>query len=74
MFYLHAWRTKSLQAKHHEKTDNRKINVIIAVYRDDAVELMEEFKQDFADLVEDPKVNEEFKSFGIQLDCIKKKA
>ena len=50
------------------------INVIIAVYRDDAVQLMEEFQKDFSDLVEDPKVNQEFKSFGIRLDCIKKKA
>ena len=50
------------------------INVIIAVYRDDAVQLMEEFQKDFSDLVEDPKVNQEFKSFGILLDCIKKKA
>ena len=50
------------------------INVIIAVYRADAVQLMWQFKEDFADLVEDPKIKEEFKSFGIRLDCIKKKA
>ena len=50
------------------------INVIIAVYRMDAVQLMEEFQKDFSDLVEDPKVNQEFRSFGIGLDCIKKKA
>ena len=42
------------------------INVIIAVYREDAVQLMEEFKKDFSDLVGDPKIKEEFKSFGIE--------
>ena len=50
------------------------INVIIAVYREDAKDLMKQFETDFSDLVEDPKVNQEFKSFGIGLDCIKKKA
>ena len=56
------------------KEDPCMINVIIAVYRKDAVQLMEQFKEEFADLVEDPKINQEFKSFEIALDCIKKKA
>ena len=50
--------------------DSTPINVIIAVYRYDARQLMEQFKEDFADLVEDPKIKEEFKSFGIELDLI----
>ena len=45
--------------------DSTPINVVIAVYRSDAKDLMKQFETDFSDLVEDPKVNQEFKSFGI---------
>ena len=70
----HVVRMRTEFYKRIYKEDPCMINVIIAVYRADAVQLMEQFKEDFADLVEDPKIKEEFKSFGIRLDCIKKKA
>ena len=70
----HVVRMRTEFYKRIYKEDPCMINVIIAVYRADAVQLMAQFKEDFADLVEDPKVKEEFKSFGIGLDCIKKKA
>ena len=70
----HVVRMRTEFYKRIYKEDPCMINVIIAVYRKDAVQLMEQFKEDFADLVEDPKIKEEFKSFGIRLDCIKKKA
>ena len=70
----HVVRMRTEFYKRIYKEDPCMINVIIAVYRVDAVQLMAQFKEDFADLVEDPKIKEEFKSFGIKLDCIKKKA
>ena len=70
----HVVRMRTEFYKRIYKEDPCMINVIIAVYRSDAKQLMAQFKEDFADLVEDPKIKEEFKSFGIGLDCKKKKA
>ena len=61
----HVVRMRTEFYKRIYKEDPCMINVIIAVYRADAVQLMEQFKEEFADLEEDPKIKEEFKSFGI---------
>ena len=58
----HVVRMRTEFYKRIHKEDPCMINVIIAVYRADAVQLMEQFKEDFADLVEDPKIKEEFKT------------